>query len=89
MNLPPAIVKPQMPDPANGKVYRVQVGSFEDTRNAKNAFDRVALARFQPAYETFENYYRVVITKVKSSDMREVARWLGYAGFKEIFIREE
>jgi hypothetical protein len=78
-----------MPDPANGKVYRVQVGSYTSIPLAKDAFDLLAIVGFSPAFERFEKYYRVVIPGIRSQDMPEVARRIGLVGFKEALIREE
>jgi hypothetical protein len=44
---------------------------------------------FTPAYERYGDMYRVVLSGVRARDMPEVARLIGYAGFREILIREE
>jgi cell division protein FtsN len=78
-----------MPDPASRTLYRVQVGSFLDQANAVNAFDRLRAAGFSPAYEQYNEYYRVVLTGVRAGEMESIARRLGNANFKEALLREE
>ncbi|GHV86946.1 hypothetical protein AGMMS50255_2420 [Spirochaetia bacterium] len=78
-----------MPNPYNGKIYRVQVGAFTNTWHAKEAFDRLTMAGFKPAYEQYGSYIRVIIPGIKAADMPTVARLIGKVGFKEAVIREE
>jgi rare lipoprotein A len=84
-----AIIKPYMPHPGNGKIYRVQVGSFVNTYHAKEAFDRLTTLGFKPAYERYGDYIRVVIPGIRAPDMPAVARLIGSVGFREALIREE
>jgi cell division protein FtsN len=86
---PPAVVYPKMPDPSSGHIYRVQVGSYLSTHNAQYTFDRLKAAGFNPAFEKFEEYYRVVLSGVRASDMRLAAQQLGNLGVKEVWIRQE
>jgi hypothetical protein len=73
----------------NGKVYRVQVGSYKNTWHAREAFDRLTTVGFSPSYEGYGDYIRVVISGVLAADMPSVARLLGRVGFTEALIREE
>ncbi|GHU54804.1 hypothetical protein FACS189442_1540 [Spirochaetia bacterium] len=84
-----ALISPYMPNPKNGKVYRVQVGAFTNTWHAKEAFDNLTNAGLKPAYERNEDYIRVVISGVDAADMPTMARLIGQAGFREALIREE
>jgi rare lipoprotein A len=84
-----ALIKPYMPNSDNGKVYRVQVGSYQNTWHAKEAFDRLTTVGFQPAYERYGDYIRVIVPGVPAGDMPAVARLLGRVGFTEALIREE
>jgi hypothetical protein len=43
----------------------------------------------RPAYESYNGIYRVVIPGIYARDIPEVARRAGYAGIREIIIREE
>jgi hypothetical protein len=78
-----------MPPADSYRVYRVQVGAYKDTINAREAFDHLTVLGFTPAYERYGDVYRVVLPGVRARDMPDVARLIGYAGFREIFIREE
>jgi cell division protein FtsN len=70
-------------------MYRVQVGAFRAARNAKEAFDRLASAGFSPAFESYGDLYRVVISGIRAQDVPAIAQRLGNAGFAEVWIREE
>lgn len=84
-----ALIMPYMPNPDNGKIYRVQVGAFKNTWNAKEAFDHLTLVGFKPAFERYGDWIRVVISGIRAADMPAVARLIGKVGFKEALIREE
>jgi rare lipoprotein A len=84
-----ALIRPYMPHPNNGKLYRVQVGSYRNTWHAKEAFDRLTTVGFHPAYERYQDYIRVVIPRIPAQDMPALARLLGRVGFMEALIREE
>ncbi|MDR3193257.1 MAG: SPOR domain-containing protein [Treponema sp.] len=85
----PALIKPYMPNPNSGKIYRVQVGSYKNTWHAKEAYDRLTTVGFKPAYERYEDYIRVVIPGIRTQDMPAVAVLVGRVGFREALIREE
>jgi len=76
------------------KNYRLQVGSFRNTRNAIDAFDKLKNSGLNPAYEKFiasdnVEYYRVVVAGVRGTDVQITAEKIGVAGFREALIREE
>jgi cell division septation protein DedD len=86
----PAIkIIPKLPDPHNGKVYRVQVGAFSRVALAQVCFDRLKSAGFTPAFEQNGSLYRVVISGVKAADISHTAQRLNAAGFTEAWLREE
>ncbi|GHV73933.1 hypothetical protein AGMMS49940_12350 [Spirochaetia bacterium] len=85
----PAVVKPGIPPLGTNKRYRVQVGAYQNTRNAVEAFDRVKSTGLEPAYERYNDYYRVVISGVRADDVESLAGKLGSVGFREVLIREE
>ncbi|MDR0451595.1 MAG: septal ring lytic transglycosylase RlpA family protein [Treponema sp.] len=87
--LPPAIIRPAIPPAGDGKSYRIQVGSFKVPRNAADAFERLRRAGLNPAYERAGEFYRVVISQVRSDDVQTIASKLGAAGFREALIRAE
>jgi rare lipoprotein A len=72
-----------------GRVYRLQIGSYKTPRNAVATFDRLSNAGLNPSWEPFGEYYRIVLTNVKSEDIPAVADKLGQAGFKEAVARIE
>jgi rare lipoprotein A len=78
-----------MPDLGNGKVYRLQVGAFSNEINAREAVFRLREVGFDPAYEFYGGYCRVVITGIRAPDMEIVISRIGTAGFGQVFIREE
>jgi len=76
------------------KNYRLQVGSYRNTRNAIDAFNRLKNSGLNPAYEQFTNsdnieYYRVVLAGIRGADLPAVTEKIGNAGFREAVIREE
>ena len=85
----PARITPMVPDPSNGKKYRLQVGSFKLARNATEAFEKLKAAGLSPAYERNGELYRVVVPMVPSADLVRVAESMGAAGFTEVLAREE
>jgi len=86
---PPARIMPMVPDPSNGKKYRLQVGSFKLARNATEAFEKLKGAGLSPAYEKNGELYRVVVPMVPSSELVRVAESMGAVGFVEVLAREE
>lgn len=74
---------------AKGKFYRIQVGSFKLSRNAVDAINRIKTAGLEPAYERFQDLYRVVVVQVPQLNLEAVKAQLGSAGFTNLLIREE
>jgi hypothetical protein len=44
---------------------------------------------FDPAYELYGGYCRVVITGIRAADVESIILRIGSAGFMQVFIREE
>ncbi len=84
-----AALKPRPTDAANGKRYRLQVGSYKLVRNATEAFNRLKQAGLEPSYERFGDLYRVVLVGVGAAELDSYAERLGGAGFAEALVREE
>jgi hypothetical protein len=80
---------PNLPDPNNGKVYRIQLGAFSHPAHAQVYFERLRAVGLSPAYEQSGNLYRVVLSGIRASDVYYTAQRLGSAGFTEAWIREE
>jgi rare lipoprotein A len=85
----PANIKPALPLPGTNKKYRLQVGSYKVPKNAIEAFDKLKNAGLNPSYERYGELYRVVLSGVKSDDVKSVAEKIGQAGFSEALIKEE
>ena len=75
--------------PIPAKKYRLQVGSYKVARNAVESFDKLKAAGLNPAYERFEDYFRVVLPGISGAEVNSIAETLGSAGFREVLIREE
>jgi hypothetical protein len=75
-------------DPASGKRYRLQVGSYRRTEYATEAFERLKSVNLAPAYEKQGDLYRVVIAEVPAAEVAAVAGKIARAGFPEVLARE-
>jgi rare lipoprotein A len=84
-----ATVLPSLPPTGTGKQYRVQVGAFRVARYAAEAFDKLKNMGLNPAYERYEENYRVVLSGISPEQIPTLAEQLGTAGFPEILVREE
>ena len=78
-----------IPGPGNGKFYRLQIGAYRIPRNAVDAFEKLSNAGLDPKYERLNDFYRVVITGLRSEEIPSVAEKIRAAGFTEAIIREE
>jgi rare lipoprotein A len=76
-------------EPQPGKVYKLQVGSYKDPRSAVAAFERLRNVGLGSGYERYEDFYRVVVTGIRGTEVRSVADKLYTAGFYEVVIRED
>ncbi|MCL2067969.1 MAG: septal ring lytic transglycosylase RlpA family protein, partial [Treponema sp.] len=75
--------------PVLNKVYRLQIGSYRVPRNAVDAFERLKNAGLNPSYERYGEYFRVVLAGISGNEVQSVTERLGFAGFREVLIREE
>jgi rare lipoprotein A len=86
----PVLLKGAVPeDPASGKLYRIQVGAYIQPKNAVEAFDKLRKAGLNPAYEKYNDFYRVVLAGIKNAEVQDIAEKIGQAGFREAIIKEE
>jgi rare lipoprotein A len=83
------IVNPGMPPAGSGKLYRIQVGSYRNAKYAVDAFTVLKEAGLTPAYERYNDLYRVVLAQIASNNVQSVIDTLANAGFKEVLIKEE
>ena len=70
-------------------MYKLQIGSYKAPRNAVEAFEKLKGAGLNPAYERHEEFYRVVLSGVRGTEIQSVSDKLARAGFREAIIREE
>jgi cell division protein FtsN len=70
-------------------LYRLQVGAFLHEKNATNVYARLEAAGFNPAFERYDRYWRVVLPRVRAVEIDDIAWRLGAAGFSEALLREE
>jgi rare lipoprotein A len=70
-------------------IYRVQIGSFKEARNALTAFERLKEAGLNPVYERNDNYFRVVLSGIPSDEIAGVLQKVQAAGFSDLLLREE
>jgi rare lipoprotein A len=86
----PARLKGAVPEEGlSEKLYRIQVGAYIQPKNAVEAFDKLKRAGLDPAYEKYNDFYRVVLAGIKNAEVQTVAEKLGQAGFREAIIKEE
>jgi cell division protein FtsN len=78
----PAAVKPN-------KIYRIQVGSYKEARNALAAFERLKGAGLNPVYERNGEYFRVVLSGVPSEEISAALQKISSSGFRDPLLREE
>ena len=78
-----------IPDPGNGKIYRLQIGAYRIPRNAVEVFERLQNAGLTPNYERANDLYRVVLVGLRSDEIQSIAEKIWAAGFSEAIIREE
>jgi rare lipoprotein A len=92
------ILAPETPAPAvpaiqvtikPNTIYRVQIGSFKEARNALAAFERLKGAGLNPVYERNGDFFRVVLSGISSEEMAGVLRKVQAAGFNDPLLREE
>jgi rare lipoprotein A len=82
-------VHPGIPPANSGKSYRIQVGSYKNAKNAVDAFDVLKNAGLTPAYERYNDLYRVVLAQIQSNNVQSVIDTLAKSGFQEVLIKEE
>ncbi|MDR2257731.1 MAG: SPOR domain-containing protein [Treponema sp.] len=76
------------PQPGADHEYRIQVGAFRVPVNAEQVFARLKSAGFDPVYENYLNFTRVLLTKITAGDIPSVIKNIETLGFKEVWITE-
>jgi cell division septation protein DedD len=79
---------PRLPDPNNGKVYYLQVGSFANMAAAMDVSQKVINAGFD-VFQVFNGFaYRVLVKDIPASMVDSAAQRLNAIGIREIWLRE-
>ena len=84
-----AVIIGGIPEAGTQKHYRLQLGTYRIPRNAVDAFEKLEQAGLKPAYERFEDMYRVVLPGLMPEDIISTAEKIYLLGFTEALIREE
>jgi hypothetical protein len=84
---------PGLPDPSNGRVYKLQVGSYKSINHAHDAFRTVRADGFNAAMELYNDaqygqVHRVCVLGIPSANVFNIAQQLGALGFRVIWVRD-
>jgi hypothetical protein len=87
---PPPEVKivPKISSLKDEKLYKLQVGAFTHQKAADDLAATLRKEGFFPDHEKSGAWNRVVITRVRGSDVGGVAERLGAVGIKTVWVRE-
>jgi rare lipoprotein A len=80
---------PEIAHVQNGKFYRIQVGAYRNAKYAVDAFSDLKDAGLTPAYERYNDLYRVVLAQIESNKVQSVIDTLAKAGYKDVLLKEE
>jgi len=79
----------QIPDNSSTKLYQIQVGAFLIPQNAENAYYKLVIEGFNPVYEKYHDFTRVMITGISAAQIPNDLKKIKQAGFNEVIIRED
>jgi len=77
-----------MPDPASGRIYRLQVGAFSTREAADRVARMVGAAGFNVTQEWTGAMYRVLATGVPAAMVSPAVQRLGAIGIEQIWVRD-
>ena len=77
----------RIPGAEDNRTYQIQVGAFKVIQNAERVFQRLNSASFNPAYERYLDFTRVVINGIAARDVPLYLQRIRSAGFTEVIIR--
>jgi len=77
----------RVPGAGDDRIYQIQVGAFMHFQNAESAFARLSSASFNPAYENFFSFTRVVINGIAARDVPSYLQRIRNIGFTEVIVR--
>jgi hypothetical protein len=79
----------KIPQTDSKQLYQIQVGAFKIYSNAETVFERLSKSSFNPKYEKYQDFTRVIIAGVNAKDVANYLERLKNLGFKEVLIRGE
>ncbi|MFP3091229.1 SPOR domain-containing protein [Treponema sp. TIM-1] len=79
----------RIPRPDSEKIYRIQLGSFKMPQNAETVSARLRHAGFNPVYENYRDFTRVLLTGIRAWNMLLVLKNIELLGFREAWITED
>ena len=79
---------PGLPDPESCKYYCLQVGAYSSRQSAAKMTEQIEALGFNVATEEVNNMFRVMAMNIPAAMVSHAARKLGFAGIKQIWIRE-
>ena len=77
-----------IPSAGSSALYQIQVGAYKNSKNAESAFLRLKKPGFNPVYEKYQDYTRVLVSGVPAILIRGHLAQIKQLGFDEVIIRE-
>ena len=87
-NIPRKIIG-QIPKSNSSKLYQIQVGAFKVSKNAENTSARLSREGFNPVYEKYLDFTRVMVTGIPANQIQSYLTRIKQIGFDEVIIRED
>ena len=78
-----------IPNENSAALYQIQVGAFKIMRNAEAASLRLKGANFNPVYEKYLDFTRVMITGIAAKEIAACLAKIKTLGFTEVIIRAD
>jgi len=77
----------RIPDASDGRLYQIQVGAYKVIKNAENSYQKLKSASFNPSYEKYNDFTRVLIKEIRAGDIPAYIDRIKRAGFSEAYIK--
>jgi hypothetical protein len=89
VRIPPEQVKiiPAAPNPGSTRVYIAQVAACKTSAETRSIVDRLFNAGLTPSVETYQDYFRITVGRVRQADLAALVTKIGSAGFSEVWLR--
>jgi len=79
----------RIPDYNSTEPYQLKVGAFKSAQNAENAYYKLIIEGFNPVYEKYLDFTRVMITGISANQIPDFLKKVKQAGFNEVIIRKD